>query len=111
MAGSGPAQPQRTLRAGLGTGRIGFSNADFDDIIHGLLRTTGDRAKQLRLHAQAECVMLEETPLISTYSYKIKRLVQPSVDGPPVNLARACNTEGSYIKPDPGAAAREWQSD
>ncbi len=93
------------LVTGGGTNRVGFSNADFDDIILNRVRSTGDEAELMSLYREAERILLEETPLVPIYSYKVKRLVQPGLQGLPPNQTDTFNYK--YVQVEPGASA--WQ--
>ena len=79
------------LVTGGGTNRMGFSNAAFDDIILRQARANNDEAALMRLYREAERLLLEETPLIPVYSYKVKRLVQPGLRGLPANQTDTFN--------------------
>ena len=88
-----------------GTNRVGFSNPDFDDIILNQVRASHDVAELMRLYREAERLLLEETPLIPIYSYKVKRLVQPGLRGLPANQTDTFNYK--YVELAEQAAA--WQ--
>jgi oligopeptide transport system substrate-binding protein len=88
-----------------GTNRIGFSNPDFDDIILNQVRASHDKTGLMRLYREAERLLLEETPLIPIYSYKVKRLVQPGLRGLPANQTDSFNYK--YVELAEQAAA--WQ--
>lgn len=88
------------------TNRIGFSNARFDQIIQRDVRAKLSASEVMALYREAEQILLDEAPLIPIYSYKLKRLVQPSTEGLPGNAARAFNFK--YAALDPYAPA--WQA-
>ncbi|EED31633.1 oligopeptide ABC transporter periplasmic oligopeptide-binding protein [gamma proteobacterium NOR5-3] len=90
------------------TNRSGFSNAVFDDIIFNKIRPEKDKSKIMALYTEAERILLEETPLIPIYSYKVKRLTQPSVKGLPSNQTGYINYK--YVELDPDAPAWTWQT-
>ena len=93
------------LVTGGGTNRVGFSNPDFDDIILNRVRATHDEAELMQLYREAERLLLEETPLIPIYSYKVKRLVQPGLRGLPANQTDTFNYK--YVELAEQATA--WQ--
>ena len=97
------------LVTGGGTNRMGFSNAAFDDIILKQVRATGSEEQLAELYREAERILLEETPLIPIYTYKVKRLLQPGVEGLPANLADALNFK--YVRLNAGAAPWRWRSE
>ena len=88
--------------------RLGFSNAEYDDIILNRIRATGDADEQMALYTEAERILLEEMPLLPIYTYKNKFLAQPSMEGMPSNVASMINWK--YIKLDPDAPAWKWTS-
>ncbi|WOJ92106.1 peptide ABC transporter substrate-binding protein [Congregibacter variabilis] len=90
------------------TNRSGFASAEFDNIIFNKIRPEKDQAKILALYQEAERILLEETPLIPIYSYKVKRLAQPSVKGLPSNQTDYINYK--YVELDPKAPAWTWQN-
>jgi oligopeptide transport system substrate-binding protein len=90
-----------------GTNRTGFASSSFDEIILDDVRATGDRKELMELYQRAERIFLEETPLIPIYSYKTKRLAQPSLRGLPANAADFYNFK--YVVLDPDATAWQWQ--
>jgi oligopeptide transport system substrate-binding protein len=58
----------------------GWSNADYDRLVAEAGRTS-DPARRLALLAQAESILLTETPIIPIYVYSYVRLVDPRVQG------------------------------
>ncbi len=88
-----------------GTNRAGFSNSRFDEIILNEARATANRDRLMALYQEAERLLLEDAPIIPIYTYKLKRLVQPSLEGLPGNLIDRYNTR--FVRLDPQAAA--WQ--
>ncbi|MFT4766999.1 MAG: oligopeptide transport system substrate-binding protein [Glaciecola sp.] len=90
------------------TNRSGFASNEFDDIIFNRIRPEKDKAKIMTLYREAERILLEDTPLIPIYSYKVKRLAQPSVKGMPSNQIDYINYK--YVELDPKAPAWTWQT-
>ena len=90
------------------TNRSGFSNARFDDIIFNKIRPEKDKSKIMAWYKEAERILLEETPLIPIYSYKVKRMAQPSLQGLPTNPTDVFNYK--YVRLDPDAPAWKWQT-
>jgi oligopeptide transport system substrate-binding protein len=91
-----------------GTNRTGFSNAAYDDLIYNKIRPASDKAEIIRLYQEAERILLEEMPLIPIYSYKVKRLTQPSTEGLPPNQVEAFNFK--YVELTKAAAAWNWRT-
>jgi oligopeptide transport system substrate-binding protein len=90
------------------TNRSGFSSAEYDDIIFNKIRPEKDKSKIMALYQQAERILLEETPLIPIYSYKVKRMAQTSLKGLPTNPTDVFNYK--YVELDPDAPAWKWQT-
>lgn len=88
--------------------RTGFANPRFDALITEDVRATGDVEELLKLYQRAERILLEELPLIPIYSYKNKRLVQPSLAGLPANLVDGSSYKEVILNPD--APAWRWQN-
>lgn len=93
------------LVTGGSTNRIGFSNARYDRIILEEVRSTNDINELLGLYQEAERLLLEDTALIPVFSYKVKRLAQPSLTGLPINETDSFNYK--YIELATDATA--WQ--
>jgi oligopeptide transport system substrate-binding protein len=89
------------------TNRARFSNKRFDEIILREIRQNIDEKTMMELYREAEQILLDEAPLLPIYSYKMKRLVQPSVEGLPPNPGRVFNFK--YVKLDPDASAWRMQ--
>lgn len=88
-----------------GTNRTGFSNPRYDEIILEDARETTDQGELMALYREAERLLLDDVPLIPIYTYRIKRLSQPSMQGLPANLIDTYNLR--FVELDPLATA--WQ--
>ncbi len=60
--------------------RTGWKNAHYDELI-AQAQTTREPARRWALYAQAERILLEESPCIPIYSYVSQNLVDPALGG------------------------------
>jgi len=88
-----------TMTTDSGNNETGWSNAEYDRLIH-LASNTGDQAARYAAYQKAEAILLDEMPVMPIYFYTIPRLILPCVRGWYPNVLDTYNFKTMYLEPE-----------
>lgn len=91
-----PADLLDSLTTGHGMNDTGWSNTEYDGLIHAATQAT-DPVERLKILHKAETILLEELPLLPLYYYAYSFLKKPEVKGFEFNMVDHPNFKGVYI--------------
>jgi len=91
-----PADFLDSFTTGHGMNDTGWSNAEYDRLIHAAAQAL-DPAERFALLHRAETILIEELPLLPLYYYTFSFLKKPWVQGFEFNMVDHPNFKGVYI--------------
>ena len=81
-----------------GNNRTGFSDPDYDRIVLRDAPAATTQEERYALFEEAETILIDSTPIIPIYTYSVKYLIDPSVQGLPSNVMDYFNFKYVYLE-------------